>query len=222
MPMTAIRVLIADDEALIRHALRVFIDAAPDIEVVGEASDGADAVSAARRLEPDVVVMDMQMSGMNGVEATAAIVAERPATRVLAITTFASDRFLLPVLRVGASAYLVKDTEPEELVSAIREVHDGSCVISPQVTRDLVDSVRTGAAPAGPDPLTDAESLTERELEVITLLGQGKSNAEIAGVMHVSEATVKTHLGHVMTKWGVRDRVQTLIRAVRADLIRLS
>ncbi|WAC65138.1 response regulator transcription factor [Agrococcus sp. SL85] len=218
--MSPIRVLIVDDEALMRHALGVFVSSADDMVVAGEAADGAAAVRACGTLRPDVVLMDMQMPVMNGADATRAVLEAHPGTRVIALTTFTSERFLIPALRAGATAYLVKDTEPDELVAAIRDVHEGSYVISPQVTRELVETVSQGPAARVPEPLHSSEQLSERELDIVRLLARGLSNAEIAGELHVSEATVKTHLGRVMAKWGVRDRVQTLIRAAKADLVR--
>ncbi|MFV0375209.1 response regulator [Microbacterium sp.] len=215
-----IRVLIADDEALMRRALVMFVGAAEDLEVVGEASDGAVALRQVAALRPDVVLMDMQMPNLDGVEATEKIVTAFPDTRVVAITTFSSERYVIPALRAGASGYLVKDAEPEQIVEAVREVHSGACVISPQVTRGLVDSVRE-ARDAQPQPLSDGEALSERELDVVVALGRGRSNAEIAQDLHLSEATVKTHLGKVMTKWAVRDRVQVVIKAARTGLIRI-
>lgn len=217
-----IRVLIADDEALMRNALKLFVDSAPDMTVVAEAADGEEAVNASVRHRPDVVLMDMQMPGMDGVAATRALLERLPGTHVLAITTFSSQKFLVPALRAGASAYLVKDTEPDALVAAIRDVFDGSCVISPSVTRDLVESVRRTVPTPVDAESTGAENLSEREHDVVRLLGRGLSNAEIAGELFLSEATVKSHLGRVMVKWGVRDRVQVLIHAARTNVIDLS
>jgi len=216
----ATRVLIADDEALMRKALHVFVSAAPDMEVVGEAADGVAAVHLASELQPDVVLMDIQMPRLDGVEATKGVIAASPRTRVVAVTTFSSQRYVVPALRAGASAYLVKDTEPAALVDAIRDALDGTCTLSPSVTSELVASVRQAPEPAPTVELAQHETLSERELDVVRLLGAGLSNAEIAKSLHVSEATVKTHLGNVMAKWGVRDRVQTLVHAARAGIIR--
>ena len=215
-----IRVLIADDEALMRNALKFFVSSAPDMEVVGEAADGVAAVHLASELQPDAVLMDMQMPRMDGVEATRAVLAASPRTRVIAVTTFSSKRYVVPALRAGASAYLVKDTEPAELVAAIRNALDGTCVLSPAVTGALVSAVRESPEPTKTVTLPPFETLSDRELDVVRLLGGGLSNAEIAGELHLSEATVKSHLGNVMAKWGVRDRVQTLIHAARAGVIR--
>ena len=214
------RVLIADDEALMRTALKIFIESADDMEVVGEASDGVAAVHLATELQPDVVLMDMQMPRMDGVEATKAVLAASPRTRVIAVTTFSSTSYVVPALRAGATAYLVKDTEPSALVAAVREALDGTCVLSPSVTSELVASIRETPEPSRPVKLSAVETLSERELDVVRLLGQGLSNSEIAAELHLSEATVKTHLGNVMAKWGVRDRVQTLIHAARAGIVR--
>jgi len=215
-----IRVLIADDEALMRKALNVFVGSAPDMEVVGEAADGVAAVHLAAELQPDVVLMDIQMPRLDGVEATKGVLAASPRTRVVAVTTFSSKRYVVPALRAGASAYLVKDTEPAALVAAIRDALDGTCTLSPSVTEELVESVREAPEPSQPVAIPPLETLSERELDVVRLLGHGLSNAEIAGELHLSEATVKTHLGNVMAKWGVRDRVQTLIHAARTGIVR--
>ncbi len=216
----AIRVLIADDEALMRKALHVFVSAAPDMEVVGEAADGVAAVHLAAELQPDVVLMDIQMPRMDGVEATKGVLAASPRTRVVAVTTFSSKRYVVPALRAGASAYLVKDTEPAALVTAIRDALEGSCTLSPSVTEELVASVREAPEPSQPVAIPPLEALSERELDVVRLLGHGLSNSEIAGELHLSEATVKTHLGNIMAKWGVRDRVQALIHAARTGIVR--
>jgi len=214
------RVLIADDEALMRRALNVFVSAAPDMEVVGEAADGVAAVHLASELRPDVVLMDIQMPRLDGIEATREVIAASPRTRVVAVTTFSSQRYVVPALRAGASAYLVKDTEPEDLVTAIRDALEGTCTLSPSVTEELVASVREAPSSTAAADVPEHESLSERELDVVRLLGRGLSNAEIAKELHVSEATVKTHLSNVMAKWGVRDRVQTLVHAARAGIIR--
>lgn len=217
----------ADDQALMRTALEHFVSLADDLEVVGSASDGVEALAQAERLHPDVVLMDMQMPRMDGVEATARITEALPETSVLAITTFASEQYLVPALRAGAAGYLVKDAPPEDVVQAVRTVHAGEAAFSPAVARDLIDAA-TSEAPhslardAGPaEPLAEHEQLTGRELDVVRELAQGRSNAEIARALFLGEATVKSHLGRVMDKWQVRDRVQVLLRAARAGLVEL-
>ncbi len=217
----------ADDQALMRTALEHFVSLADDLEVVGSASDGVEALAQAERLRPDVVLMDMQMPRMDGVEATARITEALPETSVLAITTFASEQYLVPALRAGAAGYLVKDAPPEDVVQAVRTVHAGEAAFSPAVARDLIDAA-TSEAPhslardAGPaEPLAEHEQLTGRELDVVRELAQGRSNAEIARALFLGEATVKSHLGRVMDKWQVRDRVQVLLRAARAGLVEL-
>lgn len=217
-----IRVLVADDQQLMRTALAHFVSTAEDLEVVGTAADGVEAVEMTKELLPDVVLMDMQMPRMDGIEATTAIMAEAPVVRVLAITTFSSETYLVPALRAGASGYLVKDARPEEVVEAVRQVHRGEAAFSPRVAHELVQTVmaqndrREAAASRA---LTEQEELTPRELEVVTELARGSSNAEIARALFLAEATVKSHLGKIMDKWHTRDRVQVLIKAARAGLV---
>lgn len=216
--MEPIRVLIADDEALVRHALRIFVDTGGDTTVVGEASDGDEALALAGRLRPDVVLMDLQMPRVSGIEATRLITAAFPDVRVLAVTTFSTERHVIPALRAGASGYLVKDTDPDDILDAIREVAAGRSAMSPRLTRELILSLQNeteqthGASPA-------PEALTPRELSVVRAIAQGRSNAEIARELHLAEPTVKANLGRVMTKWGVRDRVQVLIYAITKHVI---
>lgn len=217
------RVLIVDDEALVRRALAFFVEEHEDMTVVGEAKDGAVGVQMTRVLKPDVVLMDMQMPVMDGVEATRQIVDARPDTRVLAVTAFTSEAHVVPALRAGASGYLLKDSEPDQIAAAIRHVYEGGAAIAPEVTRVLIDSVRQHPGPpGGPDTMPEVEPLTGREREVVELLGEGLTNQEIAEQLYLSEATVKTHLGRVMRKWGARDRTQVLIIAVRAGVVRLT
>ncbi|WP_203580511.1 response regulator [Microbacterium hibisci] len=219
MPSTA--VLIADDEFLLRRALTIFLEEADDIEVVGTAVDGADAIEQARTLRPDVILMDIQMPNVDGVAATTQLLREAPDTKILAVTTFGSMQTILPMLVAGASGYLLKDSDPRDIVAAVREVHRGLRVLSPAVSAMLVSAVVNASSPAPAERLSDEEMLTPREIEMVALLSKGLSNAEIAGRKNVSEATVKSHLSNVMAKWNVRDRVQVLIRAVRAGIVQL-
>ncbi|MEN2737888.1 response regulator transcription factor [Microbacterium sp. X-17] len=217
--MSSIRVLVADDEKLIRAALRVFVSSAEDIELVGEAVDGADAVAKSRRSVPDVVLMDLQMPVMDGIEATAAIATELPDVRVLVLTSLASDRRIVEALRAGASGYLLKDTSPEDVIAAIHAAHRGDTILSPRLARALVSAVqdsddRSRSAPSSGD-------LTEREMSIVRLLATGRANAEIASTLHLAETTVKANLSRIMRKWALRDRVQVLIHAVRLGLVQL-
>ena len=213
-----IRVIIVDDESLVRAALRVFLESADGFELVGEADNGADAVTLVRAVKPDVVLMDVQMPTMDGIEATRRLTQEFPGIKVVALTTFSAERVIVPMLSAGASGYLVKDTSPDRILDAARLAHEGGYVLSPRVAKELISSVQTGDART-PRSLGRDEELTDRELEVVTLLAQGMSNAEIAAAMFVSEATVKSHLGRITAKWGVRDRIQVLIRAAELGLV---
>ncbi|MPV49826.1 response regulator transcription factor [Pseudactinotalea sp. HY158] len=216
--MEKIRVLIVDNEALVRHALRIFVDRAEATAVVGEATNGADAIEECVRLQPDVVLMDIQMPQLNGIEATAQLSERCPDSRVLAITTFSSDSHVVAALRAGASGFLVKDTAPDEIIKAIVDVHEGRSVLSPQITRDLISVILDSGEQHGE---SSAERLTDREQEIVTLLSQGMSNSEIAQELSLSEATIKANMSRIMNKWSVRDRVQVLIHAVRSGLVTL-
>jgi RNA polymerase sigma factor (sigma-70 family) len=212
-------VLICDDQALVRAGFRKLLEAEPGIEVVGEAEDGLQAVELARRRAPAVVLMDIRMPRLDGIEATRRIVAESgPAVRVLMLTTFGHDQYVYESLRAGASAFLLKDAPPEELLAAIGIVARGDALLAPAVTRAVVEAfVRSSP---GRSELSDAiEELTAREREVLELIARGRSNAEIAEALVVSEATVKTHVGHLLTKLGVRDRVQAVIFAYEAGVV---
>ena len=216
----AIRVIIVDDESLVRAALRVFLESSDGFELVGEADNGAVAITLVRATQPDVVLMDVQMPIMDGIEATQRLTREFPGLKIVALTTFSTERVIVPMLSAGASGFLVKDTSPDRILDAARLAHEGGYVLSPRVAKELVTSVQSGAASATRELGRD-EELTERELEVVTLLAQGMSNAEIAAAMFVSEATVKSHLGRITAKWGVRDRIQVLIRATQLGLVTL-
>ncbi|MDO5697922.1 MAG: response regulator transcription factor [Dermatophilus congolensis] len=213
-----IRVLVADDQQLMLSALRLFVEAAPDMEVVGEAANGAVAVRQCAALAPDVVLMDMQMPVMDGIEATRIITGEFPATKVIAVTTFATAETVVPALRAGASGYIVKDTAPAELVQAIRDVMEGHAALSPSLTGALVQAIK--ASPSRESARSAPNSLlTEREFEVVDQLAQGLGNAEIAETLFVSQATVKARLASAMAKLGVTSRVQLVVRACELGLV---
>ena len=217
--MSGIRVLVVDDQAMMRHAFSLFLSSESDIQVVGEAADGQAAVTQTRALKPDVVLMDVRMPRMDGIDATARLLTLDPAPRVLITTTFGADDYLLPALRAGAAGFLVKDAEPEQLIAAVRAVHRGDSVVSPSVTAELIAEAVRNPVPH-PDPEL-ASALLPREQQVLELLAQGLSNAEIAAELVISEGTVKSHLGRIMTKLGVRDRLQVLIRAHEAGLVQM-
>lgn len=216
-----IRVLLADDQALIRMGFRMVLDAEADIEVVGEAADGAAAITQAKALNPDVVLMDIRMPGVNGIEATAEITRTLD-TKVLILTTFDLDEYAFGGLRAGASGFLLKDTRPAELIEAIRTVASGEAVVSPRITRRMLEmfggQLPSGATASGQvDPRI--ASLTPRETEILCLVARGMSNAEIAAELVVSATTVKTHVGSVLAKLGVRDRVQAVVVAYETGLV---
>jgi DNA-binding NarL/FixJ family response regulator len=212
-----IRVLIADDQALIRGGFRMILDAQDDIEVVGEAIDGRDAVELFRRVTPEVVVMDVRMPSMDGIEATRRLTAADPPARVLILTMFDLDEYVFEALRAGASGFLLKDRPPEELVEAVRVVASGEALLSPSVTRRLIEEfAKRRDAPTLPREL---DELTDREREVLVLMGQGLSNSEIAESLFVAETTVKTHVGHVLQKLRLRDRVQAVVLAYESGLV---
>jgi len=213
-----IRVLLADDQALVRGGFRMILEARDDFEVVGEAANGAEAVELAQRAQPDVILMDVRMPVLDGVEATRRLVASGSPARVLILTTFDLDEYVHAAIRAGASGFLLKDVEPEELVAAVRVVADGEALLAPSVTRRLLERFADTLPPEAPSP--DLDALTSRELETLRLLAGGLSNAEIADQLVVTEATVKTHVSSVLRKLGVRDRVQAVVAAYDAGLVR--
>ncbi|MFG1946976.1 response regulator [Nonomuraea sp. NPDC048826] len=210
-----IRVLIADDQVLVRAGVRMLLQANSDMEVVGEADDGAEAVRLAERHLPDVILMDLRMPRVDGLEAIKRVLAVRPSTRIVVLTTFAEDSNVYAALRAGAVGFLVKDDEPERMVDAIRRAHAGEQLLAPSVLRRVVERFldaeeQIGGAPRG---------LTEREIEVLALVGTGLSNAEIAEELHVGVTTVKTHIAAAMEKLGLRNRIQAAVVAHRSGLV---
>jgi DNA-binding NarL/FixJ family response regulator len=215
-----IRVLLADDQQLVRGGLRALLDAEADIEVVGEAGDGAEAEALARDLKPDVVLMDIRMPNVDGLEATRAISADPDLTdvRIVILTTFDLDEYVFEAIKVGAAGFLVKDTEPVDLIRAVRTVADGEGLLSPRATRRLVEEYATRAKPAGLAPELDL--LTDREREVMSHAAAGLSNGEIAALLVISPTTAKTHISRAMTKLGARDRAQLVVFAYETGLVR--
>ncbi|MGH9055236.1 MAG: response regulator [Acidimicrobiales bacterium] len=217
-----IRVLIADDQALVRAGFRVLLDSDPDLTVVDEATNGVEAVALARQHRPDVVLMDIRMPELDGLEATRLIGgdASLSATRVLILTTFETDNYVFEALRAGASGFLLKDTEPAELLTAVRVVSRGDALLAPSITRRLIAEVigRPGRVPA-PEAGASLEALTEREREVLELVATGLTNDEIASHLHVSPLTAKTHVSRILSKLGARDRAQLVVVAYEAGLV---
>jgi DNA-binding NarL/FixJ family response regulator len=216
-----IRVLLVDDQSLVRMGFRMILEAETDITVVGEAGDGAAAVSMAAALRPDVVLMDVRMPGVDGIDATAAITAAGEAAKVLILTTYDLDHYVYAGLRAGASGFLLKDAPPADLLAAIRTVAGGAAVLAPSTTRRLIDRF----VPLLPDPERTTrldsllEALTGREAEVFRLLARGQSNREIASELFLSESTIKIHVGHILAKLNLRDRVQAVVLAYESGLI---
>jgi DNA-binding NarL/FixJ family response regulator len=230
-PARPIRLLLVDDQQLIRLGMRMVLEADAGFEVVGEAADGHEAVEAVERLRPDVVLMDVRMPGMDGIEATRRVVAAHPESRILILTTFDLDEYAFAGLHAGASGFLLKDARPAELATAIRAVASGDAAVSPRVTRALLelfapqlpaaDAAGAAASPSAQAAQPDARfaSLTEREREVLVAMAEGLTNTEIAERLYLSESTVKTHVGRVLMKLELRDRVQAVIYAYGAGLV---
>jgi DNA-binding NarL/FixJ family response regulator len=217
-----ISVVLADDQALVRAGFRALLDAESDIQVVGEAADGLQAVNLVRATRPDVVLMDIRMPGVDGLEATKRIAADPvcAATRVVILTTFELDEYVFEALRTGASGFLVKDTEPVELLRGVRAVAAGDGLLSPSVTRRVIGEFAGAGAGRRPEPPRELDQLTDREREVMALVAEGLSNDEIAGRLVISPATAKTHVSRTMIKLGARDRAQLVVYAYEAGLIR--
>ncbi len=216
----SIRVLIVDDQELVRTGFRLFLETQPGLEVVGEAADGREAIDRVRQLRPDVVLMDIRMPNMDGVEATARLTsgAIEPAPRVLVLTTFDLDEYVFGALRAGAAGFLLKDASRERLVEAIRVVHDGEALLSPSITRRLIEDFAARTDPIEPPAAVLAE-LTPREREVLVLVAHGLSNTEIAARLVITEATVKSHVGSILLKLGLRDRVQAVVFAYEHGIV---
>jgi DNA-binding NarL/FixJ family response regulator len=215
-----VSVLIADDQPLMRTALRMSLSAEPDIDVVGEAADGVQAIELASRLNPDVVVMDIRMPRLDGVAATRQLAAAgAPRPRVLIITTFALDEYVIEALRAGASGFLVKDATADDLVHAVRVVSQGDALLSPSVTRRLLDQYAQRLPPAPTDRPRSDQTITKRELAVLMLIARGFSNAAIGQELHLAESSVKTHVGHLLAKLRLQDRVQLVIYAYETGLV---
>ena len=217
-----ITILLADDQPLLRTGFRMVLGAEDDFDIVGEAGDGVEAVDLSRRLLPDVVLMDIRMPRMDGVAATRAIVEARLPVHVLILTTFDLDEYVVGALRAGAGGFLAKDVPAEDLVAAIRTVAAGEAVVAPRILKRLLDQFATTLPDPAASPPRMLDVLTEREREVLVQVARGLSNAEIAKELSVSETTIKTHVGHVLTKLGLRDRVQAVVLAYETGLVRPS
>jgi DNA-binding NarL/FixJ family response regulator len=213
------RVVIADDQALVRTGFRMILTSG-GIDVVGEAADGVEAVAAVRELRPDVVLMDIRMPNMDGLEATRRVLAQAPGCRVIMLTTFDLDRYVYAALAAGASGFLLKDVTPEHLVAAVRLIDTGDALLAPSITRRLVKRFASGSQSTQPPAIhRDLTALTPREREVLTLMGRGRSNAELAEDLTLSEATVKTHVGRIFAKLDLRDRAQAVVLAYETGLV---
>jgi DNA-binding NarL/FixJ family response regulator len=215
-----IRVLVVDDQPLMRAAFDMTLRKEADVEVVGEAADGHEAVLETRRLRPDVVLMDVRMPRLDGVEATRILAADGEPAKILILTTFDIDEYVIEALRAGASGFLLKDVRPDELVHAIRVVARGDALLAPSVTRRLLDSVAATLPPARANGASRLDVLTEAELKVLTLVGRGLSNQEISSELFVADTTVRTHIRHILEKLDLRDRVQAVVLAYDTGLVR--
>ena len=213
-----IRILIVDDQALVRGGFRLILDSQKDMQVVGEAENGRDAIDQAHSLTPDVVLMDIRMPVLDGIEATRRLLADGVRSRVLILTTFDADRYVYAAMKAGASGFLLKDVRPEQLADAVRVVAGGEALLAPVITRRLVEQFVRRPPPGSRTPEELAE-LTDRELEVLKLLAHGRSNTEIASALFVTDATVKTHVTHILSKLRVRDRVQAVVFAYECGLV---
>ena len=212
----SVKVLIVDDQSLVRAGFRMILDAEPDIEVVGEAADGLEAVLAARQTEPDVILMDIRMPELDGLEATRRILATDSGARILILTTFDLDEYVYEALRAGASGFVLKDDPPEQLVAAVHVVTSGDALLSPTVTKRVIKQFTRAPRPSPPGKLED---LSDREQEVFRLIARGLSNAEIGKELYISETTVKTHVTHILQKLDLRDRVQVVVLAYQSGLL---
>jgi DNA-binding NarL/FixJ family response regulator len=213
-----IRVLIADDQALLRGGFRMILESQHDLEVVGEAADGHEALALARELSPDVVLMDIRMPELDGLEAARRLLADSDSPRVLMLTTFDENEYVYEAMKAGASGFLLKEIQPEQLAEAVRVAAAGDALLAPSITRRLIEEF-VSRPPPGSGPPAELEELTDRELEVLKLIARGLSNAEIASSLFLSEATVKTHVTHVLAKLGLRDRVQVVVLAYESGLV---
>ena len=212
----SIRVLIADDQAMVRAGFRMLLSGEPDIEVVAEARDGLEAVAKAARFAPTVILMDIRMPELDGIEATRRILAVDDSARVLILTTFGLDEYVYEALRAGASGFVLKDDPPEQLLAAVRTVAEGNALLSPAITKRVIKQFTRIPHPAPPKEL---EQLTEREDEILRLIAKGLSNEEIGQQLYISETTVKTHVTHILQKLGLRDRVQVIVLAYQTGLL---
>lgn len=217
----AIKILLVDDEQMVRMGLRLILESEDDFEVVGEAGDGAEAVALTKKLDPDVVLMDIQMPGMNGLDATREIktLGREETSRVLILTTFELDEYVYEALRAGASGFLLKRTPAEDLIAGIHVVHSGDALLAPSVTKRLIDEFAHRPLPEGTSQVEALEELTQREREVLSLVAKGMSNAEIAQALFLSESTVKTHIKRIFYKLGLRDRTQAVIFAYNVGIV---